>query len=225
MDSLIKAGSVAGPIIALSLFALPSYVSTLRQRGFLGLLMLALLGAYAIGIETLAIKAELPSASFTYDDVLGYKVFGITPWIVILAYPPIVLTAFWFASKFTASYGRIALTAIFAMLISMAFEPGLATLGFRQWDQVGLFYGVPLLNFVGWLLTTALVAGLLHLLWREELPVLRGIAYSGLLILLFWTGINIGIEHWVPAGIGAVISGLMLIVAGLEKWKIARETG
>jgi bisanhydrobacterioruberin hydratase len=219
MDSLIKTGSVAGPIIALCLFALPSYVSTVRQRGGMGLLVLVLLGGYAIGIETLIIKAALPSASFAYDDVLGYKVFGITPWIVVLTYPPITLAAFWFASKFTVSYKRIALTSATAALLSMAIEPGLATLGFRQWSQEGVFYGVPLLNFVGWLLSTALVAGLLHHLWHGNLPVFRGIAYSGLLILLFWTGINIGIEHWIPAGIGASISGLILIVAGLEKWK------
>jgi uncharacterized membrane protein len=97
-------------------------------------------------------------------------------------------------------------------------------LEFWQWETPGPFYGVPLLSFAGWLVTAAIGASLLHAMWDQEVSVLRGIAHSGLLLVLFWTGANIGTEQWIPAAIGGVLGGLMLLLAGIEKWTNRRTS-
>jgi len=224
MDVLLKSLPVVIEIIVLLLFTLPSYVSAVRQHGFFrGTGILLALAGYSVALLTLAVKTGIPYGRFTYDSSAGYKLFGTTPWIVALVYPLILLAAFWAASKFTHSGLRIVLAGAFATLMDVVLDPAMVKLEFWQWDHPGLFYGVPVINFVGWLAAAALGAGLLHVLWNKEWLVHRGIAYSGLIFMLFWTGANVGIGQWLPAAVGGVICGLMLLLAGLEKWKTAYE--
>jgi putative membrane protein len=81
--------------VSVILFALPSYLAVVKLQGRKrGLAILAVLGAYALLIESSALATGFPYGSFTYTDVLGNKVFGLTPWTVAFAYPPILLLAF-----------------------------------------------------------------------------------------------------------------------------------
>lgn len=224
MDIAISLGSSFGPIILLGLIALPSFLAIIRQRGFLiGLFALGILGSLIIAMEAVSIKSGLPYGRFSYDELLGFRLFGTTPWIIALAYGPLILASFWLASKITPSHGRISLAVFFTLLMSAALEPALAALYVRQWQETGPFFGVPLLCFVGWFLSATLASGLLHILWGEDRVIKRSVAFSGLFILLFLLGINIGIRRWVPAGIAGAISITFTVMIGLEKWKIARE--
>ncbi len=225
MDSVIKAIAIVAPVIIIALFAVPSFISTLRQRGVLfGLLIWLLLGVYVIAIETAAIKTGVPYGEFKFDSALGVQLFGATPWVLAIGYPPLILAAFWLSSKLTRSASRILLTGLFATLFDLVLDPAATQLEFWKWERSGPFYGVPLINFLGWLITASFAGWLLHLLWKAELPVLRGIAYSGMIIVLFWSGVNIGTEQWIPAAIGCSLAGLILLLAGLEKLKTSRET-
>lgn len=224
MNSLITATATIAPVIGLILFAMPSFISVLRQLGlFRGLLILLFLGIYAITIETIAIKTGVPYGQFSYDTVLGTKLFGTTPWVVAIGYPPILLAGFWLASKFTHSASRILLAGIFSVLLNVVVHPVMVKLEFWHWDEPGIFYGVPIINFAGWLVTASIGAWVLHGLWNQDRLVKRGIAYSGLIVVLFWSGANFGLGQWLPAFVGGVIGGLMLILAGLERWKTALE--
>jgi putative membrane protein len=224
MDITISLGSSLGPIFLLGLIALPSLLAVLRQRGWLvGVFALVIVGLLIVTLEAVSIKSGLPYGRFSYDELLGFRLFGTTPWIIALAYAPLILAAFWLASKITTSHGRISLSVFFILLMSAALEPALAALYIRQWQESGPFFGVPLLCFVGWFLTATLASGLLHVLWGEDRIIKRNVAFSGLSLLLFLLGINIGIRRWVPAGIAGVVCITLVIIVGLEKWKLARE--
>src|SRR5690606_22390054 len=97
----IKGSTVAiGAIVSVSLFALHSYIGAIKQAGLLkGLLIILSLGVFILGVETIAVKTGLPHGKFVYGESLGYKFIGTTPWVVAIAYPPILLGAFWLARK------------------------------------------------------------------------------------------------------------------------------
>ncbi len=217
LENVPAAIASIAPAIGIALFAVPSYLGVLKQKKFTGLLLLIVLGVYALAIETAAIKTGYPYGSFTYTDILGPKLLGTTPYAVALAYPPILLVAFWFASKFTRNFGRVILTAIFATLIDVVLDPATVKLEFWKWETPGIFYGVPLINFAGWLLTGLIGATIIHIFWGKAERVKATVAYSGLAVLLFWTGVNAGIAQKIPLGVGAVYALVLLGVIVLEK--------
>lgn len=188
------------------LFAAPSYTAIVRRHGLrLGGGILLLLGLYALVVESSAINTGFPYGNFVYNDVLGQKVLGLTPWTVAFAWPPIILVCYWAARKVADSWWSIlSLSALFAMAIDLVLDPAAVALGFWQWDTPGFFYQVPLVNFLGWLLTGLVGAAVLHtILHRKELPT--GYAYSGLAILWFWVWVNVFLLHITPAIIGVIL--------------------
>lgn len=206
----------AGSILAISLFALPSYVSTIRQKGLRkGIIILVSLGTFAIVFETIAIKTGLPSGRFNYSDGLGTKFLNTTPLAVMLAYPAIILGAYWLARKFGKPLALL-LTPVFAIIVNVVLDPAMVKLEFWSRETPGPYFGVPVINFVGWLISGFIAALLLSWLWGNN-PIKRGAAYSVFGILLFWTGVNIGVEQKIPALIGATSSILLLVLFILEK--------
>ncbi len=215
--------ALIAPIIGIILFAVPSYFGVLKQRKTLGLFILIILGVYALAVETAAIKTGFPYGSFSYTDVLGPKLLDTTPWAVAFAYPPILLGAFWLASKFTRSFPRIILAAIFATIVDVVLDPAIVKLEFWAWETPGAFYGVPWINFAGWLLSGLVGAFILHILWGKDHRVKAPVAYSGLSVLLFWTGVNAGVAQKIPFGIGAAYALLILIIIIIEKQQFKGE--
>lgn len=212
----------AAPVVAISLFALPAYIGVIRQRGFLrGVAILLALGAFIIGFMTLVVAVAPGNLSF--GGSAGPKLFGTTPWLLALAYPPLLLAAYWLASKFTHGFMLIFLTALLFTGMNVVLDPAIARVGIAQWEHAGSFYGIPLLNFALWFVGGMLGSWLLHILWGASNEIRASVAYSGLAVLLFWTGVNIGVEQWGPMGVGAFASLVILLVLILEKRQIRRE--
>jgi bisanhydrobacterioruberin hydratase len=197
------------------LFALPSYHAVNKAQGWKhGLLILGALGFYALLIESSAIHTGFPYGDFIYNDLLGEKVFGLTPWTVAFAWPPILLLSYWFARSCTRTVllrktlKTSALTAVFAMAVDLVLDPAAVHLGFWNWREPGFFYGVPLINFLGWLLSCFIGAVILHYLWgKKKVPV--GLAYSGIAILWFWTIANLFMVQIIPALVGLILLGVL----------------
>jgi putative membrane protein len=190
------------------LFALPSYWAVMHAHGWKqGITILGALGFYALLIESSAIHTGIPYGDFIYNDLLGQKVFGLTPWTVAFAWPPILLLAYWFARNCTRlnlaqkTWKILALTAVVATAVDLVLDPAAVNLGFWNWQEPGFFYGVPLVNFMGWLLSCFVGAVILHYLWGSR-KVPEAMAYSGLAILWFWTIANIFMLQIVPVVVG-----------------------
>jgi len=188
------------------LFAVPTYWAIIKSNGLKkGLLGLLGIGLYALIIESLAIHTSFPYGNFTYNDTLGSKIFGLTPWTVAFAYPPVLFIAYFIVrNRINKLVPLIFLTGLFAMSIDLVLDPGAVALGFWYWPTGGFFYGVPLVNFLGWILTGSIGAAILIILFGRKKPSI-GTAHSGLLIIWFWTWINIWLGQVLPAIIGVVI--------------------
>lgn len=203
--------------LAVVAFAAPSYIAIVKSRGWKrGATILAGLGCYALAIESLALASGIPYGGFTYTGHLASKVLNLTPWTVAFAYPPIILLAYAVASRLNTSkawWRTIALTALLATSCDLVLDPAAVRLGFWYWHNPGFYYGVPLVNFVGWLLTSSLAGLLLHWLWQRQHPsasispaLPAAIGYSGLATVWFWTAANAWLGQFIPAIIGIFLT-------------------
>ena len=178
-------------VLFVVLFALPSYAVLWRWAGpRRALQVLAGLGLFALGIETLAVATGWPYGRFSYGDAIGGKVAGLVPWSVPFAWTPLVLGTHALTQRLlrfarpisgsrrtspgegTAWPGlsvRLAPVAAGAVALAVAdlvLDPGAVRQKFWHYDAGGPYYGVPASNYFGWLLSGLVGHVLLRLLLR-----------------------------------------------------------
>ena len=80
--------------------------------------------------------------------------FGLVPWTVAFAWTPLILGAYAVAANlFDSRISRVIATTLILTVFDVVLDPGAVLLGFWQYDGGGWFYGVPMSNFVGWLVS------------------------------------------------------------------------
>jgi len=196
-------------------FALPSFVALVRWLGAdKAIVVLWALGAFAFFTEMLAVKTGFPYGKFAYGPKIGWKIGGV-PWTVPFAWTPLLLAAMCLARRWTNAltiekYARIAACSLILVAIDMVLDPGAVSQKFWRYARPGLFYGVPLSNFFGWILSGAIGALLFDFLTRGQrtLPP-TDLLGSAFLILVFWTSVCAFSALWIPTFIGAVLLGVI----------------
>jgi len=193
-------------IIGLSL---PCYFAVITWLGLKkSVLFLIMMSIYAISIETLAIITGYPYSQFVYTNLIGFKIFGYTPYTVPFAYVPLFIGSIYLATLKTRTYWKIILlTAFFVLITDLVLDPAAVALNFWTYFDSGVFYGVPFMNFVGWILTGALAALISIVILKGELinknkP--KALISSLFLILCFWTSACLYLKLWLPGIIGII---------------------
>lgn len=209
----IPNGLYAISSIAILLFAFPSYYFLVKSVGIKkAFLVLIILSVYAIVIEMIALKTGIPYGRFDYGERIGYKLFNLLPWTLSFAYVPLVLGTVTISQKIaTSKVSVIGISTLLLVLIDLVIDPGAVSLKFWHYHGGGFFYHVPLLNFVGWILTGAIGSYIVYLLIEKNKVSIK-IAYSLLCILLFWTSIALWNFLVIPLFIGI----LLIIIVSLS---------
>ena len=192
------------------LIALPSLLALF---GYLGprraALSLLALSAFGYAVEMVGVATGLPYGTFYYGDALGQKALGLVPYLLPISYAPLVLGAVAASWKDGSGPNHRTLlifrSALLLALVDGVLDPGAASLGFWVWPEGGAYYGVPLSNYAGWLVSGALAATLLLALgrWRTAPP--PGLLDSAVLALAFWTGVAVFSALVFPALLGAAL--------------------
>ena len=197
----------------------PCAVSLARWLGLrrAALLLLAL-GAFAIAIETFAVKTGWPYGRFEYGDKIGLKYFGVVPWTVPFAWSPLVLGAAALAAHRARSVvGLCAGTTLLLLLFDSVLDPGAVAQSFWKYDAGGFYYGVPLSNFFGWIVSGFIGAWLFYAGNGRRLEVPLPLVSSVTLILAFWTSVCLFSNLWIPGIVGAGLLGwIALKVSGAQ---------
>jgi isopentenyl-diphosphate delta-isomerase len=171
--------------------------------------VIAVLAVLAIVIETTAILTSFPYGHFDYSDLLGFKLFGVTPWTVAFAWSPLVIGAYAVAARYFDSFWlRVPVIAILLTAFDLVLDPGAVRLGFWRYAESEGFYGVPLSNFAGWLISGAIAGIVLELLvsrFKSILPAPVQLASSTILIVLYWTCVAAFTGLSVPVVIGSIV--------------------
>jgi isopentenyl-diphosphate delta-isomerase type 1 len=203
--------------VNVALFALPSFWAVRRWLGWRdGTILVVILGLYALAIEASAIVTGFPYGHFGYSDLLGFRIFGLVPWTVAFAWTPLMLGAYAVAANvFEGRFTRVIAATLLITLFDVVLDPGAVYLGFWQYEGGGWFYGVPMSNFAGWLVSGAIGAVILEAFtayFRPLLPTPMQLASSVIFIIFFWSMIAVFAGLVWPVVIGLITFAALVLI-------------
>lgn len=200
-------GASAGSYFSTLAIAAPSFVAIVLYFGFgRGLRAIFLLGVFGYAIETFGVATGLPYGEFFYGDLLGGKLFGVVPYLLPVSYVPLVIGAV--AASWRRGGSRLFLVLRAALLLTLidgVLDPGAVALGFWVWPGGGIYYGVPVSNYFGWVLTSIPAAALLVWLGGWRSTPRPGLVDSAAVGLAFWIGVSVFAGMVFPAVLGAAL--------------------
>ena len=204
-------GASVGSYVSTLLIALPSAIALFRylgpRRASLSLLALSIL-AYAI--EAIGVTTGLPYGTFYYGDALGPRLVGIVPYLLPLSYAPLVVGAVAAAWGARLRLLHVLYATLLLVWMDAVLDPGAASLGFWVWPQGGVYYGIPLSNYAGWLFSGALATALLLAAGRWSASPRPALLDSATIATSFWTGVAVLTGMVVPALLGASLFAYLL---------------
>lgn len=133
-------------------------VVLLGERTTAGLLSLLCVAAFGFAVEALGVHSGFPFGRYAYTDALQPQLLGV-PLTMGLAWAVLVAFASDAAARLRLrGWAATLFAALLTTATDLVIDPLAANrLDYWRWEAAGVYYGIPSVNFVGWLLT-ALVA-------------------------------------------------------------------
>lgn len=182
------------------------------------LLIFLILGCYALFIETLSIKTGFPYSKFEYEDLMGLKLLNIVPWSVFFVWPTLVICAISLSGHIFKNERTIFFVSIaLLLLLDLVFDPAATRLGFWQWQNSGIYFGVPLTNYFGWILSSLLSVAVVFRLSKNNVLSNKYLSYIFLGNLFLWTLINLMIGIFLPHLLGLLVLAILIIFSFTQK--------
>ena len=221
------------------------FFSIFHAGYFLGwrrtLVFFVITSAVSWGYEQVGVETGLIYGNYHYTDYLGQKI-GHVPVIIPLAwfmmiYPSYVIANIIFSKKpflQKTTISKIILISILSAAIMTAWDtvvdPYLSgpTVNAWVWEDGGPYFGIPLHNFAGWILTTFTIYVLYRIFENKTKPIEFTINNSYLLLPVFAYGLML-VANLMPGEpeelryIGPIIMGIPFVIAllrfrkGIEK--------
>lgn len=180
-------------------------VLPLADRRFV--LGIGLLTAYTYAIELVGLATGWPYGQFEYGVSLGPMLGGV-PLALPILFIPLVVNAYLLGLLLLGRHGRRRLARLAAviplvLLIDVVLDPGAVALGFWAYDPVGPFYGVPWMNYGGWLLSAIVGVLVLDAILDRDAVLTRLETCSYMLddvvsFVILWATINIWAGNLLP---------------------------
>ena len=199
---------------------LPLVAGLLPLVGAREALALVALTAYAYAIELVGVATGWPYGHFEYLVDLGPMLLGDVPLGLPVFFLPLVVNSYLLVLLlFGPRAGRavVRLPAVVALVVWMdvVLDPGAVALGFWRYDAAGAYYGVPLSNYLGWVLSAALSVAILD--WgfdraalRERLAGCPFLLDDLVSFVVLWGAVNVAFGQVVPA-LAAGVLGVALL--------------
>jgi putative membrane protein len=189
--------------------ALPAFVALVHQFGAArGVATLVAVAVFGYLIEGFGVATGLPYGEFYYGSAMGPTILGLVPYLLPLSYVPLVIGAVAVVSGSGTALRRIVLGGLLLVVIDGVLDPGAVALGFWIWPGGGPYYGVPLSNYGGWLISGLVASALVALIGGRRLtdvPLRPGLLDSLLVSMFLWLGVCIFSGLVFPAVLAAVL--------------------
>jgi putative membrane protein len=177
-----------------------------RALGWIGVLI-----AYTYAIELIGVATGWPYGSFEYTVDLGPMLGGV-PVALPVFFIPLVVNAYLLCLLLLgsrASNGWLRLASVIAAVVAMdvVLDPGAVSLGFWSFGD-GVFYGVPLSNYAGWVLSATVAVVTLDRAFagttlRDRLRDCEFMLDDMVSFVILWGGINLWYGNLLPAAVAA----------------------
>ncbi len=151
------------------IFWLSSFIPFVHDFGKRGLLVVFVLAIFAYAIESLWVLTCIPYGCFTYSELLGPKLLGIVPWLLLFTRPPLVIGVWSWIKKYSIFWylswivGGLAL-----VVIDLILDPIAVLMGLWHYPWWGRRFGVPLNNFIWWFLSGTMGIMMVDLLLKKR---------------------------------------------------------
>jgi len=164
-------------------------------------------------VEFVGSHTGLPFGRYHYTPRLQPQLGGV-PWLIPLAWLMMLPPSWAVATLITGGASRW-LTALVAGAVFTAWDlfldPQMVHWGFWEWEQPGGYFGIPWLNFVGWILASAVMTAIIGPTGLPLLPLF-------IVYILTWLLETIGqAAFWGLRGsalVGFLAMGLAVALAG-----------
>lgn len=183
----------------------------ITRRTAVGLLALC---GYTYAIEAVGVVTGYPYGAFEYGVNLGPMIGGEVPAALPLFFLPLVVNAYLLCLLLLGDLaGRTAvrLPVVVAAVVGMdlALDPAAVSLGFWAYADGGWYYGVPWMNYVGWVLSAAVAVGVLDRAFDREglysrLERCQFMLDDLVSFVVLWGVINAYFGNWVAALLAAL---------------------
>jgi putative membrane protein len=143
-------------------------------------------------LEEVGVHTGLVYGPYHYSDALGVKL-DVVPVLIPLAWFMMIYPSWSVARAILRgvdvdSIGGVVVQALIAALVMSAWDavmdPSMSAAGVWVWQQGGPYFGVPLRNYVGWIVTTFIVYCVAGVLWRRPRVEERGL-FAALPVILY----------------------------------------
>ena len=143
-------------------------------------------------IEAIGVAKGVPFGAYSYTDRLQPQIAGV-PVIIPLAWL-MMLPPSWAVAR-SMGAGRSGIR--FVILSALAFtawdlflDPQMVQWGLWSWERPGTYFGIPLVNFAGWILAAALITSLVRPVILPQRPLLLIYSLTWLTetagLIIFW---------------------------------------
>ncbi len=154
-----ETGAAAATAVTALCWFLCSLALCINEEGF-GSAALFLGSGFAIafGMEYLGSRTGFLFGAYTYTELLGPKMLGYVPLLIPLAWFMMLYPAWRIAGRLTTrTLTRIAAAALAMTAWDLSLDPRMVADGAWIWRDGGAYFGIPLSNFAGWLVTAAMI--------------------------------------------------------------------
>jgi len=206
-------------VAAVTVMALPlisGIAPIVDRRAAIGLLALV---AFTWAIELVGVNTGVPYGDFAYERELGPMLLGEIPLALPIFFLPILVNGYLLGVlvlRERADRLAVRFPTVVALVVTLdlVLDPGAVALNFWGWAEPGPYYGVPAVNFLGWILAATVAVGILTVAFDHDAIVDRLETCPYLLddlinFAIFWGLINVAALQAVPALIAA---GILLVL-------------
>jgi len=179
------------------------------------------LTAYAYAIEYAGVHTGFPYGEFFYGVDLGPIIAGI-PLGLPVFFVPLVMNAYLLCILLLGSRAehtptRLLTVIITVLLMDIILDPGAVALGFWVYPDGGIFYDVPVSNYVGWVLSATIAVVALDFGYDRHALLQRVNECAFMLddlvsFIILWGGINAWFGNYIPT-VFAIIFAIGLLRA------------
>ena len=156
-------------------------------------------------IEYVGLTTGFPYGNFFYTELAGPKMFGVLPVSVAFAWPPLVLGSYFLFSE--ESFPMQDIRPIFFLIaLDLVIDPAAVEFGLWGWMEGGMYYNVPLVNYLGWLISASIGIWVIDKLVGKKVKEKSiWLFFSVFVNLLFWSGFLLASGMFVPFGISLIL--------------------
>lgn len=162
--------------------------------------------------EFVGSQTGVPFGRYHYTDLLAPHLGGV-PLAIPFAWVMLLPSAWAVARVLAGRWGGPAFVGLSALALTawdLFLDPQMVAWGIWAWDQPGEYFGIPLVNFAGWLLVTALVTVVARPAGLAVRPLL--VLYA-LVCVTETVGLAVFWGLAGPAAAGAAVMGTLAVLA------------